>query len=54
MVPAVRAIVHFLEPVEPFQPDTQVLAQLPDDVSARVVRKMIERIGLPPVLSRCA
>src|SRR5262245_34662376 len=46
VVAAVIAIVDFLEAVEAFEPDAQALAQLPDDVRARVVGGVIEGAGL--------
>src|SRR5262249_2336719 len=42
MVEAVHAVLSFLEAVEAFEPDTQTLAQLPDEVGAAVMTEVIE------------
>src|SRR5882672_459714 len=47
MVPAVRSVMDFFEAVQAFQPDAQPLPQLPDDVSTRVMRKVIKGRILP-------
>ena len=42
MVTAVQAILSLLEAVDAFEPDTQALAQLPDEVGAGVMTEVIE------------
>ena len=42
MIAAVDAVFSFLEAVEAFEPDTQALAQLPDEVGTGVMTEVIE------------
>ena len=43
MVAAVLAILNFFEAVQRLKANTQPLAHLPNDVCARVLRRMVER-----------